>query len=214
MGASVLHEDAIYPVRASEIPINIRNTNAPEDPGTFITAEPTEEAKARTITGIAGSKDVVEFTKDYAAPAPIAIQDYDEGAIFRLGDTIYQATQDIEIPEFEIFDSDEDYAVGDFVAYNNRNYVVRTPIAAGTAIDTNSRRGNVTEFTANNLVVYQGENANSKVSNGKNYAKRTVVTKDNNYLMVSYIENTVIYVPPTSKENREEIEEFIDHLKY
>jgi aspartate kinase len=57
MGASVLHEDAIYPVRASEIPINIRNTNAPEDPGTFITAEPTEEAKARTITGIAGSKD-------------------------------------------------------------------------------------------------------------------------------------------------------------
>jgi len=46
------------------------------------------------------------------------------------------------------------------VAYNNRNYVVRTPIAAGTAIDTNSRRGNVTEFTANNLVVLEGENAN------------------------------------------------------
>ena len=71
-------------------------------------------------------------------------------------------------------------------------------------------------FQAQGKVIdsYQGENANSKVSNGKNYAKRTVVTKDNNYLMVSYIENTVIYVPPTSKENREEIEEFIDQLKY
>lgn len=57
MGASVLHEDAIYPVRASEIPINIRNTNKPDDPGTLITAEPSEEAKKRTVTGIAGSKN-------------------------------------------------------------------------------------------------------------------------------------------------------------
>ena len=39
MGASVLHEDAIYPVRAADIPINIRNTNEPDDPGTIITAE-------------------------------------------------------------------------------------------------------------------------------------------------------------------------------
>ena len=36
MGASVLHEDAIFPVRNCGIPINIRNTNAPEDPGTWI----------------------------------------------------------------------------------------------------------------------------------------------------------------------------------
>lgn len=56
MGASVLHEDAIYPVRAADIPINIRNTNAPEDPGTIITAE--ASAKDDTIiTGIAGHKD-------------------------------------------------------------------------------------------------------------------------------------------------------------
>ena len=56
MGASVLHEDAIYPVRAADIPINIRNTNAPEDPGTIITAE--ANAKNDTIiTGIAGHKD-------------------------------------------------------------------------------------------------------------------------------------------------------------
>ena len=36
MGATVLHEDAIFPVRYSKIPINIRNTNSPEDKGTFI----------------------------------------------------------------------------------------------------------------------------------------------------------------------------------
>lgn len=57
MGASVLHEDAIYPVKAQEIPINIRNTNIPDDPGTLITAKESETAKQRTITGIAGSKD-------------------------------------------------------------------------------------------------------------------------------------------------------------
>lgn len=60
MGASVLHEDAIYPARMADVPINIRNTNNPEDAGTFITAEgaamgPQEER--RIVTGIAGSKD-------------------------------------------------------------------------------------------------------------------------------------------------------------
>jgi aspartate kinase len=56
MGASVLHEDAIYPVRAADIPINIRNTNEPDDPGTVITAE--AGGKEDTIiTGIAGHKD-------------------------------------------------------------------------------------------------------------------------------------------------------------
>lgn len=60
MGASVLHEDAIYPARMANVPINIRNTNVPEDPGTMITAEDcmTEaESDGRIITGIAGSKD-------------------------------------------------------------------------------------------------------------------------------------------------------------
>jgi aspartate kinase len=57
MGASVLHEDAIYPVRHSSIPIKIRNTNAPDDPGTLITDNPSEESRKRIVTGIAGSKD-------------------------------------------------------------------------------------------------------------------------------------------------------------
>ena len=57
MGATVLHEDAIYPVREAGIPINIRNTNKPDDPGTIISAEATDEHKDRIVTGIAGTKD-------------------------------------------------------------------------------------------------------------------------------------------------------------
>ena len=65
MGASVLHEDAIYPARLADVPINIRNTNEPEDPGTMIVSE--ERAKDLTkgddiITGIAGSKDFTVVT--------------------------------------------------------------------------------------------------------------------------------------------------------
>lgn len=56
MGASVLHEDAIHPARIANIPINIRNTNKPEDPGTMITSGE-EPNPNRIITGIAGSKD-------------------------------------------------------------------------------------------------------------------------------------------------------------
>ncbi|MBQ7089718.1 MAG: aspartate kinase [Clostridia bacterium] len=53
MGATVLHEDAVFPVRRSGIPINIRNTNAPEDRGTMIVPH-TEEKGGRVVTGIAG----------------------------------------------------------------------------------------------------------------------------------------------------------------
>ena len=57
MGASVLHEDAIYPARVANIPINIRNTNRPQDPGTIITSEPGQLEEGQIIAGIAGSKD-------------------------------------------------------------------------------------------------------------------------------------------------------------
>lgn len=59
MGASVLHEDAIFPVRSAGIPINIRNTNSPEDAGTMIVSNDydfSKESIAHTITGIAGRK--------------------------------------------------------------------------------------------------------------------------------------------------------------
>ena len=58
MGATVLHEDAIFPVRKAGIPINIRNTNRPEDKGTMIVAS-TCHKPHYTITGIAGKKGFV-----------------------------------------------------------------------------------------------------------------------------------------------------------
>ncbi len=60
MGASVLHEDTVFPVRKKDIPVNIRNTNAPSDPGTIIREhfdEESAEENARFITGITGKKD-------------------------------------------------------------------------------------------------------------------------------------------------------------
>lgn len=61
MGASVLHEDAVFPVRKADIPINIRNTNAPEDPGTIITGD-TESLGDKVISGIAGKKNFTIIT--------------------------------------------------------------------------------------------------------------------------------------------------------
>ena len=55
MGATVLHEDAIFPVRKEGMPINIKNTNRPEDKGTFIVESTCKKPKF-TITGIAGKK--------------------------------------------------------------------------------------------------------------------------------------------------------------
>ena len=57
MGASVLHEDAIFPVRIAGIPTNIRNTNKPEEPGTIIGYEAEDHESKYMITGIAGHKD-------------------------------------------------------------------------------------------------------------------------------------------------------------
>ena len=65
MGASVLHEDAVFPVRKAGIPINIRNTNAPEDKGTLI-VEDTCRKPRFTITGIAGKKDFASITIEKA----------------------------------------------------------------------------------------------------------------------------------------------------
>lgn len=63
MGASVLHEDAIFPVRKAGIPINIRNTNDPEAEGTLI-VESTCQKPEFTITGIAGKKGFVAVSID------------------------------------------------------------------------------------------------------------------------------------------------------
>ena len=65
MGATVLHEDAIFPVRKEGMPINIRNTNAPEEKGTLI-VEGTCRKPKYTITGIAGKRGFASITIEKA----------------------------------------------------------------------------------------------------------------------------------------------------
>ncbi|MBE6065838.1 aspartate kinase [Clostridium cochlearium] len=59
MGATVLHEEAVFPVRSAGIPINIKNTNRPEDKGTLIIDDLKPASYAGNITGVAGKKDFV-----------------------------------------------------------------------------------------------------------------------------------------------------------
>lgn len=69
IGAQVLHEQTIFPVREKNIPLNIRNTNDPDHPGTVImesfSAETRQSDDSRFITGIAGRKDytIISMTK-------------------------------------------------------------------------------------------------------------------------------------------------------
>lgn len=67
MGASVLHEETVFPVQELNIPINIRNTNEPDNPGTMILNECTDDTNL--VTGLAGKKDFVAFNvyKDHMA---------------------------------------------------------------------------------------------------------------------------------------------------
>ncbi|MCQ2554656.1 MAG: aspartate kinase [Clostridia bacterium] len=56
MGANVLHDEAIFPVKEKNIPINIRNTNDKDEPGTMIVNEVTSKEETPLVTGIAGKK--------------------------------------------------------------------------------------------------------------------------------------------------------------
>ncbi len=78
MGAGVLHEDSVFPVRFAGIPINIRNTNRPEDRGTMIVASTDKHDKRHVITGLAGKKhfSVIRIEKDKMA--------YQEGMLHRI----------------------------------------------------------------------------------------------------------------------------------
>lgn len=65
MGANVLHDDAVFPVRSKNIPINVRNTNDPENPGTMIMNDCSaydEMEPPHSVTGIAGKKDYTVIT--------------------------------------------------------------------------------------------------------------------------------------------------------
>lgn len=56
MGASVLHEDAIFPIREYNIPIHVLNTNRPQDPGTLVLSKIENDEGGPLVTGIAGKK--------------------------------------------------------------------------------------------------------------------------------------------------------------
>ena len=72
MGANVLHDDAVFPVRSKNIPINIRNTNDPDNPGTMIMNDCSEADSLEPphyVTGITGRKDytVITLTKSHSS---------------------------------------------------------------------------------------------------------------------------------------------------
>lgn len=72
MGANVLHDDSVFPVKEKNIPINIRNTNEPDHPGTMIMEDCSEMDKVdppHAITGITGRKNytVVSLTKAHSS---------------------------------------------------------------------------------------------------------------------------------------------------
>ncbi len=65
MGANVLHDDAVFPVRSKNIPINVRNTNDPENPGTMILndcSDMDQKEPPHAVTGITGRKDFTVIT--------------------------------------------------------------------------------------------------------------------------------------------------------
>lgn len=59
----------------------------------------------------------------------------------------------------------------------------------------------------------KGTTWSGNISNGRNYAKSTVIS-DGKYTILCYIDNTLLYVPPTDKANKETIDAFVDALKY
>jgi aspartate kinase len=59
MGASVLHEDAVFPLRERNIPIHVLNTNRPQDPGTIVLDSIAPDPRGQLVTGIAGKKNFI-----------------------------------------------------------------------------------------------------------------------------------------------------------
>lgn len=72
MGAMVLHEEAIFPVRDLNIPIHIKNTNIPEDVGTLIVSDSMAGEREQVVTGISGKIDytVVRVEKTHMSEEP------------------------------------------------------------------------------------------------------------------------------------------------
>ena len=131
MGASVLHEDTVFPVRIRDIPVNIRNTNEPDDPGTIIREhfdDELEEEAERFITGIAGKRnfsiisiyksrigeeklgllrEVLEVFADYGVPVEQIPSGVDSFSVVFPSDSIRNRREELmhELSEFESIDN-------------------------------------------------------------------------------------------------------------
>lgn len=107
MGASVLHQDAIFPIEDSNIPINIRNTNEPDDEGTMISANDYQTETA--ITGIAGKKNftsIMVIKKRFAKKIDVLAQIFNTFKKFNLNIELVPTGVDsfsfvVETAEFE-----------------------------------------------------------------------------------------------------------------
>jgi len=110
--------------------------------------------------GINNSKDLYQVKEAITAPAAAQFRNYAVDEVFLSGSTVYKVIKAIAIPEFPAYDNTRAYAKGEYLTYQGRRYVVKTAFAAG-GINTNSRRGNVTEVTSiTTFLVTNGENAN------------------------------------------------------
>lgn len=131
MGASVLHEDTVFPVRIRDIPVNIRNTNDPDDPGTIIREhfdDELEEETERFITGIAGKRnfsiisiyksrigeeklgllrEVLEVFADYEVPVEQIPSGVDSFSVVFPSESIRNRKEELmhELSEFESIDN-------------------------------------------------------------------------------------------------------------
>ena len=131
MGASVLHEDTVFPVRIRDIPVNIRNTNEPDDPGTIIREhfdDELEEETERFITGIAGKRnfsiisiyksrigeeklgllrEVLEVFADYEVPVEQIPSGVDSFSVVFPSESIRNRKEELmhELSEFESIDN-------------------------------------------------------------------------------------------------------------
>jgi aspartate kinase len=131
MGASVLHEDTVFPVRIRDIPVNIRNTNEPDDPGTIIREhfdDELEEETERFITGIAGKRnfsiisiyksrigeeklgllrEVLEVFADYEVPVEQIPSGVDSFSVVFPSESIRGRKEELmhELSEFESIDN-------------------------------------------------------------------------------------------------------------
>ena len=117
MGASVLHEDAVFPVKEANIPINVRNTNKPDDRGTIILDSIAPSEKDPRVTGIAGRKGFAAFAlyKQHMADDP-AFLSRAMGVFLKFGVTVEHMPSGIDSVSFVVKEKEVSNRVYDIIA--------------------------------------------------------------------------------------------------